>query len=270
MLSSPVSADSRVFRVLSCIAAMVLGALLMMLVPVERALVTAPKPAVVRPHLCITKHVTRKALGLGFATPPERAALANNKRWTPGTTLTYTFAGGTLADRQELIDAADEWMKYANIKLVHVETDPADVRILIDNSGSSYAYVGTDIRTIPANEPNMVIGWPDDPGRSLHEWGHVLSLIHELQIPGNGIKWNLAALKAAYNGPPNDWSDADIYEQIIEPSSEPLANGSAFDKFSIMAYATDGSLLQDSSQAIPWNQVLSTNDKKLIAGWLPK
>lgn len=227
------------------------------------------------PRLCLVKtpktvnHLGPKALALADPHGQDHAALSSLKRWNPGQTLTYTFRGGSQADRQELIDAANEWMQYANIKLVFTPTDPADVRIQIDDSGQSYAFVGRDILTVPADEPCMVIGWPDDPGRSKHEWGHVISLIHELQIPGNGIRWNLQALHDAYSIPPNSWSDQEIYQQILQPSSEPLANGSVFDRASIMCYPAPASQLLDASQEIPWNTELSPMDKKLIGTWLP-
>lgn len=202
--------------------------------------------------------------------PKERAALAVRKRWQNGRTLRYAFSGGTVADRQEVIDAANEWMRWSSIKLVHVDTDPSELRILIDDSGESWSYVGTDCLSTPADEPTMVIGWRDDPGRSLHELGHSLGLIHELQIPGAPIHYNLAALRAAFGGPPNNWSDAEINAQIVQPSSESLANGSTFDKTSIMCYSVDASLLTDASEATPWNTVLSDLDKKLIGTWYPK
>lgn len=115
----------------------------------------------------------------------------------------------------------------------------------------------------------MVIGWRDDLGRSIHEWGHVLGLIHNQQIPENGLKWNIARLKSDYNGAPNYWTDAQIYDQIINPSTETLAPGYIYDKFSIMAYAIPESELLDKTQAVPWNTTLSPTDIAQIGGWLP-
>ena len=42
----------------------------------------------------------------------------------------------------------------------------------------------------------------------LHEFGHVLGLVHEYQNPNADIPWNKAAVIKLMSGPPNYWDRA--------------------------------------------------------------
>ncbi len=50
----------------------------------------------------------------------------------------------------------------------------------------------------------------------LHEFGHTLGLIHEHQNPNRPINWNRAAVIADLSGPPNNWDEETIENNIFK------------------------------------------------------
>src|SRR5947199_380944 len=53
----------------------------------------------------------------------------------------------------------------------------------------------------------------------VHEVGHALGCIHEHQSPTEKLRWNEAAVFAAFGGPPNNWDRATIESNILEKYS---------------------------------------------------
>lgn len=199
---------------------------------------------------------------------PLSAALLTASHWAPGRLLRIAFRGGTRADRKEVLDAADIWMQFANIKFRQVTSGPAEVRVSFD-PGGSWSYIGSEILAIPSSEPTLNIGWPNDFGRSLHELGHTLGLIHEHQNPLAHIPWNEDAVIAYYAGSPNFWPPQTTRENVldnVDPST--LTNG-GFDRKSIMLYPIAAELVKDPSYATPWNTCLSDGDKHFISTIYP-
>jgi hypothetical protein len=193
---------------------------------------------------------------------PEAAAAGSNLLWKPGRTLRIAFAGGTRAGRAVVMQAAAKWSKFANITFKEVATDPAEVRCSFV-PGGSWSYLGTEILTIPPDQPTMNIGWGPDLPTCLHELGHTLGLIHEHQNPAAGIPWDQPKVFAYYSGPPNYWPPSETYANVITPYSGPLTNG-GYDRNSIMEYPIDAALLTDPSFAVGWNQDLSAKDIHFI------
>lgn len=270
MTAPATNGDNRALRALSFLAAMILGAVAIQFLPVPTP--SAPKLAAVRPRVCLTKRVPRPALSLGFATPPEHAALANDLRWKPGTTLRVAYRGGSQEDRDEFTRALNEWSTIANLKFVVTDQDPAEIRVQIDDSGGSWSFLGKEALdpSIGPNDQTVNLGWRNDYPRSLHEAGHILGYIHEHQIPGNPFQWNMAALRQSFGTPPNSWSDQEIMDQIVTPSNMRLANGSKFDPLSVMCYEFGPQDLNNPSAATIRNEKLSANDIALTKQWYPK
>ena len=243
------------------------------------------------PRLCVPKRVrpvfapvaaraavhenpANHALGLAALEMPhaQHAALVTAKKWKPGKVLPIAFRGGRQSDRNAILAAGAEWSHYANVKFTFTRDDGSSVlRVAFwdaSDDGGSWSYVGTDALVIPPNEPTINIGWPDDPGRDLHELGHALGLIHEHQNPLARIPWNRPAVYAYYMGPPNRWTREEVDTQVLANEDEPLTNG-GYDRSSIMEYPIPAALLTDPRAAVGWNKVLSPGDKRLVGQVYP-
>jgi hypothetical protein len=98
------------------------------------------------------------------------------------------------------------------------------------------------------NEPTMNLGWIDDDedfdnpvfkGTGivvLHEFGHLLGMIHEHSRIDASFEWDKDTVYKELGGPPNNWSKKDCDEQIFQAYTTSEFNGSAYDKYSMMHY----------------------------------
>ena len=77
----------------------------------------------------------------------------------------------------------------------------------------------------------------------MHEFGHVLGLIHENQNPNAKLPWDRDAVFRQMAGPPNFWSRATVERSILAP--EKISGYRAFDPDSIMMFPFAGNLFTD-------------------------
>jgi hypothetical protein len=194
------------------------------------------------------------------------------KLWQNGKTLHIKFIGGDPALQQRIAQVAQEWMQAeANIKFVFDNAPGAEIHIGFDDPGS-WSYIGTDALGVPANQPTMNFGLlteeniTDDVFRRtvLHEFGHVLGLIHEHQNPNANIPWNKDAVYAFFTSPPYNWTRDMVDQNFFEKYTGEYRK---FDPQSIMMYfpITQEFLLGDTFKAIPeLSTVLSEKDKEYL------
>ncbi len=216
-------------------------------------------------HYCMVPVPTQSAA-------KDRAALLHAFKWQPGTEVTVAFLEGDPALQERVAAVAQEWTgpKMANLALRFVEGSSADVRIAFVQGDGSWSYLGTMCQQIPADEQTMNYGWltpdsDDDELRRvvLHEFGHALGLIHEHQNPDHAIAWNRAAVIADLSGPPNNWDEATIENNIFKAYDPAEITGTAVDAESIMLYPIPASWTTDGFSA-DLNRELSETDKEFI------
>lgn len=199
-------------------------------------------------------------------------ALVRGRLWKPGTVLKVKFMPPYPIDelRSRIINAAKQWEKYANLKFDIVnDNETADIRIKVTNSGSSWSYVGTDMKMIPQNQHNMEFGWFDHRTNikeinrtTIHEFGHAIGCIHEHQNPSAGIPWDLDKLYAYYQRT-QGWDRATTYHNVVKTYDKNSTNFSQTDPKSIMMYAIPNELTQ-GDYSVGWNSELSEMDKLFI------
>lgn len=218
-------------------------------------------------HCCIDRPRLIVPRPHGFAKP--EAAILDSARWKPGDVIRIKFLDGVRPRQHNVIEWAEEWLQYANLKFLWVGYwKPSDVRITF-RPGGSWSYLGTDCREKSPHFPTMQLGWGPDRATTIHEFGHVLGLIHEHQQPAAAIPWNKEAVYAYYEGPPNFWAQADVDQQIFAKYSQGITN-TAWDKHSAMQYPIPADHVTDPSFAVGLNEGISPTDAAFISSIYPR
>ena len=178
--------------------------------------------------------------------------------------LQYKFSNSSIKpDLKETIKeiVAERIQPYISMNMIFVQPNSypkPDIRITFNPKKGSYSWIGTDCRKIPPSSETLNFGW-FDVGTVMHEFGHVLGLIHEHQSPlGNPIKWNIQAVYdwALYYA---DWDKNQVDRQIIYRYNQSEINGSNFDPRSIMLYFFPSSITLNNI-GTSQNYILSSSD----------
>ena len=195
------------------------------------------------------------------------------KFWRAGQTITIKFIGGEPFVRQKVQQYAMEWTKFANLKFQFVgDNSQAMIRIAFQKGGS-YSYVGTDNLLIPENQHTMNYGWltPQSPEQEfsrvvVHEFGHMLGLMHEHQHPESSIPWNKPKVYEYYAS--IGWSKQQVDDHVFKRYDHGTTQYSEYDRLSIMHYAVPASLTTNGFE-VAWNTELSSIDKDFIGKVYP-
>ena len=156
-----------------------------------------------------------------------------------------------------------------NIKFEWVnDTADGDIRVAFDIKKGSWSYVGRQCLTANRNEQTVNFGWLD-VGTIIHEFCHVLGMIHEHQNPyGKGIDWNVDAVyEWAYET--QGWDEQTTYNNIIKKYDKNTINGSNFDPRSIMLYFYPPELTNNNKGTYA-NHTLSITDTNWLGSVYPK
>jgi hypothetical protein len=213
---------------------------------------------------------TRPAPGTAPARP------RSSTLWPVGTTIHVAFLDGTPELKDFVKKTAVRWESFAN---VHFDFDaPArtsDVRVSFKEP-MAYSYVGTAALGLPKKEATVMLGTIAAPGAVdreaavLHEFGHVLGLVHEYQTPGAAqiLNWDVVYQKAAQ--PPMNWDRATVDNNLRPPPNLPDAyRTKPFDPESVMLAMLPPDWLQRPPSSKPGND-LSAGDRTFIATLYPR
>ncbi|MEZ5356880.1 MAG: M12 family metallopeptidase [Bryobacteraceae bacterium] len=199
---------------------------------------------------------------------PTRAAFQIAKLWPNGSVIRIGFMNGSTAQKNMVKQFAPQWTQFANLTFQFGDLVGAQVRVAFNDDGA-WSYIGTDALSIPSNEPTLNLGWQDE-GVILHEFGHMIGLIHEHQSPiGNPIQWNKPVVNAALSGPPNNWPQDVIDHNMYAKYETSQINGSQFDAHSVMLYSFPASWTTNGFHSDP-NEVLSAVDKQFSTTVYPQ
>jgi hypothetical protein len=199
----------------------------------------------------------------------QYALSAKGKQWGVGEVIDIAFIGGTSQQRKFTIEVAEEWLKYANISFNWVsKLDKSDVRISFSPNLGSWSYVGTDCLFIPKTTATMNLGQLTK-STILHEFGHMLGLLHEHQNPKGGIKWNRDAVIKSLSGPPNNWDVNMIEHNVLNVANSSNSEGTDFDHKSIMLYGFPDDWTTNG-KGTQFNNQLSDTDIQYIQKLYPK
>ncbi|KAJ7587402.1 hypothetical protein C8J56DRAFT_1164923 [Mycena floridula] len=208
---------------------------------------------------------------------PDLAVLEKPYMWKPGDEITVKFLNGTDTNRNEVKEHAVKWTgsDAANLTFKFVsDNEDALVRVKFC-TGELSTKVGTECKKLTdQSKPTMDLTYsPNVPPRArayyiLHEFGHVLGFDHKHQSPNAKIPWirdNVYAYYAA-RGRTRKWVEDEVFRvlPVMDVFSSP------YDSTSIMHYAVKADWVSDLDYAVPYtNLVLSDQDKLFAAQCYP-
>ena len=215
---------------------------------------------------------------LKLSTP--KAAILRGARWGQGDgsrpVITVSFLEGDTGLWRRVKDVALEWMDHANVLLDFRQGGNANVRVAFNEGDGSWSLLGTECASAAPGTPTVNFGWlepdsPDDELRPvvLHEFGHVLGLIHEHQSPaGGGIKWNVEQVLREMAAPPNSWDHETTERNVVSEWDRASLSATTLDPASIMMYPIPSSWTLDGFSS-GFNSELTDRDKLLVCSAYP-
>jgi hypothetical protein len=193
----------------------------------------------------------------GFMPQVEHLAAITKKIWhTAGVRLTVGFLDNPPADlRSRILEHMNAWNQTANVEFVETSTDP-QVRIT-RGEGGFWSFIGTDILSIPPNEPTMnlqdfTMSTPESEFHRVvrHETGHTLGFPHEHMRRElvNQIDPDKAI---AFFGATQGWSPDEVRQQVLTPIEESsILHTLNADPNSIMCYQIPGTITKDGQPIV--------------------
>ncbi len=183
------------------------------------------------------KFCYEKLLPISKSVSGRQSAVAyKSKYWEKGYEIRVAFINGTDTQKEEFISVLEEYLQPLDLSWVYSDITTSEVRVSFSAGWGSYSYLGTDCRFIPKTEETLNIGWS---GRAVmyHEIGHLLGLTHEHQSPNRDFEFILEEVRKDIGiRTLNNWTDEDIYYQVINKALAENVDATLFDMKSVMLY----------------------------------
>jgi hypothetical protein len=194
----------------------------------------------------------------GFHATPEHLAVLTAKYWrTGGVHLTVGFLdGGSAALRARIVRHMNAWAATSNVRFRQSRVSP-QVRIARTPGDGYWSYLGTDILSIPADQPTMnldsfTMNTPESEFHRVvrHETGHTMAFPHEHMR--RELVDRIDRKKAiAFFGQTQGWDRQTVIEQVLTPIEESqLLQTPQADVNSIMCYQIPGSITKDGKPIV--------------------
>ena len=168
---------------------------------------------------------------------------------------------------------ASTWSRYAGIKFDMGKDfgGDHDIVLFFDNQSVCWSTIGTHPTKLKKAEgkPAIHLRWDTPDEDILHEFGHILSLVHETQNPEEcGFKFKSNQQVCDYYHTKYGWDEDMVMQNILRPRIQ-ATNHSSLDFASIMMYPFPKEIIEGNYE-IPKNKELSPLDKKFISQLYPK
>jgi hypothetical protein len=213
----------------------------------------------------------------GFSPTKLSMAILTTKYWgNKGVKLTVGFLDNPPKDlRTRILTHMNAWSKTANVQFVQTNTDP-QVRIARTPNDGYWSYLGTDILSIPKDQPTMNLesfsmNTPESEYHRVvrHETGHTLGSPHEHM---RRALVNLIDPQKAIDffGRTQGWNPAMVRAQVLTPLEESSLRGTTLsDPKSIMCYQIPGEITK-SGKPIIGGLDIDQSDYAFLASIYPK
>ena len=202
------------------------------------------------------------------------AGIAGNFNfWPTGQVITVGFLNGTTEQKVTVLSIAKEWEKHGNILFEAEDYEKAMVRIMFAFGPANFTYIGNDILKVDSGDFTMqldqsIFGKNRSQLRKvvLHQFGHVLGMVHEFNPPGQGALWDKAEVSKDFRKA--GWSANDIQLNLFGLYTHRITNGWFFDRASIMHLSIALRHLNGGTPAF-YNDNISEGDIAWIASRYP-
>lgn len=210
---------------------------------------------------------TENAVELPPDEMPLQGVVTTSLLWPPSQVLRVRFLEGTDEQKNNVINWAGEWSKYANLFFNFGSNDEdAEIQVKFQPVGN-WSLVGTKSRLYKPNGCTLNIQELYQ-GTVLHEFGHAIGMQHEQQSPDKSIHWNKEVVYRELGGPPNNWDKTKVDQNVFNALDKDKTQFSQVDPKSIMMYripkewTTDGFSTENNTQ-------LSDTDKAFMGAIYP-
>jgi hypothetical protein len=244
--------------------------------PLDQHVAAAAKAVEINPANAAGARMFQQALP-DTVIPAEHLAVLTTKYWgKAGVRLTVGFLDNPAPDlRARILSHMNAWNGTANVQFVETAVNP-QVRIARTAGDGYWSYLGTDVSSIPANQPTMNLdsfsmATADSEFHRVvrHETGHTLGFPHE--HTRSQIVARIDREKAiTYFMTTQGWSREKVIAQVLTPldNSALIASATA-DPNSIMCYWLPASIMTDGI-AVPGGTDIDGTDAQFAGSVYPK
>ncbi|MEM7163128.1 MAG: M12 family metallopeptidase [Bacteroidota bacterium] len=191
-----------------------------------------------------------------------------NQLWEPGQEIWIKFIGGTAFQHRQVKKYAAHWQEHVSLKFRFGHYTWAHVRISFNQYDGHWSYIGRE-STRNQGSPSMNIALNNNDSMTrwsrvvLHEFGHMLGLVHEHSNPcANPITFKEEKEVIEYYKRTQGWTKEQIIRNVLTKQYD-ATYCTPFDPESIMLYNIPSNLLIDEIHLIE-NTKLSIGNKAFV------